>query len=251
MMGLVSLTGALSFLLIAPSASALGTTYGATFSGTVNGVDTLGLFGRAGVNLTGSSYTQTFYINTLAGSMHTASNQQDETGSTAAFIDAVLTINGQSVTVHSSAFGEAFVNNGGSVTNGVTGIHSGEYSGPNAYHVVYDYARDTAFRSTAYYAEMGGYASNSNSSALGFPTGLDQAFLVPVGVNGTKGAGFFNVLEVGCDTEVEALHLIETVAAAPEPSTWALLLLGIGSLGLVLRRASRSQRIVGGSPSLA
>ena len=232
-------TGALMSVMSATNAWAIGTTYGATFSGNASGVDTLGIFGAKGASLNGASYSETFLINTLIGVKRSSSNQQDEWSTNSGFIAATLTINGKTVSVNSADYGEAFVNNGGLVTNSSTGIaYAAGYGGSNAYHTVYDYAAGSSSVS-GYLGVLAGYANNNTASFAGFPTGLDQPFTVPVGTNGTSGAGYLNLYTDGCLTDVESIALRETVAAAPEPEQWLLLVAGVAAPGLMLRRGGR------------
>ena len=239
--GLAALAATLVSLIGATSASAIGPTYGATYSGTASGIDSLGLFGTRGASLNNDSYTETFLINTLAGDKRTGSNQQDEYAQAAGFITATLTIGGKSVTVNSSIYGEAFVNDGGNVSSSSTGIHYGAgYDGSDAYHTVYDYTSGVSSIPGGYYGVLASYADNPSASFSGFPTTLDQPFSLGVGNAGTTGAGSFSVYAEGCLTNVEDLTLHEAVAAAPEPGAWLLMLAGVGAMGLMLRGRRRS-----------
>ena len=235
-----------AFTLGAGRASALGTTYGATYQGVASGVDALGLFGAKGASLNGAAYSEMFLINTQAGTKRIGANQQDEWGSSASFITAYLTINGKTTSVRSSVYGEAFVNDGGDVDNASSGVYYTQgYAGADTYHAVYDSVAG-ASSVFGYLGVTSSYADNANATFIGFPTSLDQAFATGVGTSGTTGVGSFELYAEGCLTEAESLTLRETVAAAPEPGTWSLLLAGVAALGISLRlNRRRSDAAIG------
>ncbi len=108
-----------------------------------------------------------------------------------------------------------------------------------------DAATDSLLRSTN--ANAGTYTS---VGLLGILLGSTDA--LGFDISGTSGAGFFSVgnnfygvnLATGSATLIGALGTQGitgiTIAAVPEPGTWAMMLIGFGAIGIAVRRRRRA-----------
>ena len=73
----------------------------------------------------------------------------------------------------------------------------------------------------------------------GSPLVIDGLWSLTVG-NGTAMGGSLNALYFSAGPNGENDGLFGSLTAVPETSTWAMLLLGFGGLGVALRRRRRS-----------
>jgi hypothetical protein len=218
---------AMAAALCASPASA--TIYGQQYVGTVgNGAqDIYGLFGTPGAEIGGDTYLATFTIDTSKGTymQYAGGPGQTEGGATVinatpsspSPVSAVLTINGHSYTLSSSnAQGKAVeaADNGSSEVFGqVTENEMSAYDQP--------------------VASMSQEIRNGVSYA-GYPDRFESYDIRAGGNNYVSGDFEYSGSE---GTESFELNI---ASATPEPSTWALLMLGIGGIGLMLRRAKRT-----------
>jgi hypothetical protein len=215
---------AMAVALCASPASA--TIYGQQYVGVVtSGVDLYGLFGPSGANLAGDSYVATFTIDTTKGSYTHDPGYASVTGGSnygsSNPVTAVLTINGVSYTL------------------GTT-----EYANGSATEEAFDtpsYTRGDVIGSTGEFFANGGNDNlyqevYSDTSVAGYPTQFGSYDLV-----GQRNAtsNEFVYRPTGTSTYFEYVHL-DVTSATPEPSAWALLMLGVGGIGLMLRRAKRT-----------
>ena len=74
--------------------------------------------------------------------------------------------------------------------------------------------------------ECGGFTVNSATLSICGPQLYSGAESAPVFVQGSQPTG-------------DGVFKITAISATPEPSSWALMILGIGGIGLMLRRARR------------
>lgn len=176
----------------------------------VDGVDTSGLFGAPGADLTGDHILAVFVFDTALGLRGAFPGTTDSLiGGTAVpgsppspLVSATITINGESTTIGGDLLASA-------LTNG------GQF---NASEAVQDNAN---FVSAFVYS-------------MSAPASLDTPF-TPQG----SGGGSFNI------DRVDALSGPREVATAdfsiPEPATWAMMLMGLGGVGAAVRRVRRDQ----------
>jgi hypothetical protein len=196
-----------------------------TYSGTVvAGSDLIGIFGTPGSSLAGYAYTTSYIFNTSVGTI-----QSDPFYNTAyggigyaqpsPSLGAVLTINGVSFAVGGASFGQLY------------GIDFGDFSRS------YDFAGDA----------LGTIAGRSVFNQMS-----DPSRTIPVSINtpftytatsGGQGQAliYINPLN-GAGDLIDLAPTTETVSvpgAVPEPSTWAMMLLGFAGLGFVFRHSAR------------
>jgi hypothetical protein len=84
-----------------------------------------------------------------------------------------------------------------------------------------------------------------DTGAIGTAAGLDgsRTFWAPETLTFTTTSSSTNISIVGkCGNEFVGLDNVSlsVISAVPEPSTWLLMIAGIGGLGLMLRRANKS-----------
>jgi hypothetical protein len=118
-----------------------------------------------------------------------------------------------------------------------------ELEGPNAFSDSYDlYIGEEPTGYEDFYGSIGpttssGFTLTSAQNVLTSGSFFYEADAVP-GYDIQTGEPFYTGIDN--DHLSTPVTITETVAAAPEPSTWALMLAGIGGVGLRLRRARKS-----------
>jgi hypothetical protein len=199
-----------------------------TYSGTVlSGNDPIGIFGAPGSSLAGDAYTTFYIFNTSVGEIHSDPFFNSDLGGAAGYaqpspsLGAVLTINGISMGI------------GGASAGYLYGIDFGDFSRS------YDFAGDP---SRSVFNQM-------SDPTRSIPVSINMPFTYTVTpANGGYGQG---QAMLGIDPVNHAGFLIDLVpttvtvsvpGAVPEPSTWAMMLLGFAGLGFAAYRQKNSRR---------
>jgi hypothetical protein len=229
---LVSLVAAVAMLggVSQSSAAIMDVTYTGTVS---TGWDNLGLFGTKGANLTGKSWVATYTFDTScnACTLHQTSYDSWVIGgssyilfnsaTTSPVLSSMITINGVGKAVDGSYLGEDRAN------HEVPGeqYHYAANSGPGQTETLKNSIR--------------------NFSAL-FPASINTPFTHTVGANDIGYANYYlnyhnglsgNDIYANLATLTVSPHV---VAAVPEPSTWAMMLLGFAGVGFAAYRKKKT-----------
>jgi len=200
-------------VLLAGTASA--TQYVVTYTGTVSsGYDGTGVFGVAGANLTADPFTAVYTYNTGVGVRATVAGVSD------------------SVT-GGSYIGQPSVASAKLTINGVTVSFSGAQA-------------SSADAEPGYAAEYAGFGVNdyvdNNISAAGLSATLNET--LPFTAGSPTNGNFFQLSSLGRSATGGFSTETIQISALPEPTTWAVLLMGVGLIGLQLRRARRQLPLV-------
>ena len=201
----------------------------ATYTGTVSsGIDTLGLFGAAGANLAGSSWVVTYTYDTSLGYSKSSPYENYvyggiNYGNTSPVLSTMITINGVGKVVVGSYSGfDIGYNNG---------FHTGNNSGYSTQHHI---AENSGSGSHEYLIN---YIYNYNASLL---ASITTPFTHTVDANDSAYGTYYLANGTGSESifaHVATLTVSEHgVAAVPEPSTWAMMLLGFAGVGFVAYR---------------
>ena len=194
------------------------------WSGTVtSGNDLTGVFGAAGANLAGDSYTATFLFNdalgmtvSFPGELNELNGGPSSYGDVSPALKATLTINDRTA---------SFLGNGqGNVADFPLGNEYRTYAAA-------DYTQgtfDASFIEQDLLTADAPATLEANFTGSGLPGSLNK-FQIAQGQPFHGGNDASGVLAPTVVTE----HVI---SAAPEPSTWLLMMAGIGGIGLTLRR---------------
>jgi hypothetical protein len=227
---LVAAASLAALLSAGSSAKALETEF--IFTGTVSDfVDATGnTFGENGADLDGAAYVSTFYINTDLGHLVSASTLNPQnTGQVvlggaeyydASPVYASLEINGVT---------QNFVAGSGASDGGLAGIVDGGASGYAAVAIVGAGAVDLV---------DGAEGVNPLS-----PPDLGLAFSEQ---NLTSDAGSFALPTASGDLTATigmSPGIVNFTSAAPEPSTWLLMIVGVGVAGGCLRRRGKASHL--------
>jgi hypothetical protein len=222
---------------IGTCAPASATLIDAIWTGTVGPaggtIDGAGLFGPTGANLSGDSFTATFELDTSKGTPWFAIPAGENYliggslyGQDSPVIDAKLTINGKTATVSGAYNGsvQAF--------DGYPSVGNQQWNG------VY-YGKNSLWL----------YVADAFLSPSGnIPITFDVPFSLTFG-SADAGSGFLGYQTAGLDTSLNLSPTSLTyeyptsaapAAGAPEPSTWAMMLLGFAGLGYAGYRGRRS-----------
>lgn len=203
---------ALSMLALAGSAvRATAEVRTITYQGVVTlGTDDVGLFGSAGLSLVGDAITSVFQYDTTLGTRATTSTSDTLTGgldflTASPLLSAAFTINGRSYTFEPDYYGAASVTAGSSVSEFATSLSTAEAK--------------VSLSSTAAPASLLSSFSITGSTAGNY-------FLTPFDDNNNYDGITFTTTSA----------TVGGIAAAPEPTTWSLMIGGLGFTGLMLRR---------------
>jgi hypothetical protein len=199
----------LACVAVASAAPASATIISFAYDGSItDGVDTSGLFGTAGADLTGDRVRVVFTFDTGLGERGTVTGTTDSLlggtsvpGSPASpLVSALVTIDGHSTSIGGDLLASA-------LTEG------GVFNASEAIEDDADFVQAFVYTKDA-------------------PASLDTPF-VPHGT----GSGSFNI------DRIDATSGLSQIASAdfaiPEPSTWAMLLTGFGGIGAAMRNGRR------------
>jgi hypothetical protein len=191
-----------------------------TFTGTVTGIDYAGYFGY---NTNGSTFTATYVFDSnLSGSNRITTSVYSDTNGGSAFsiptpaISATLEING--------------------LTFSTGGLYSSEFYSQNTatsgYFESYGSVSPTAGSRLSNYI----FTADPNAPVL---TSLTTPFSY------TLNTGYYNqiysLFQYGADNlNLYSYHVTNEVSAVPEPSTWAMLLLGFAGIGAMTYRRRKA-----------
>ena len=210
-----------------------------TYTGTVlsGGSDMTGLFGAPGADLTGDSYTAVYVFDTTLGgntvSSPTENYSYGGSGSNDASpsLGSFIAINGHTETVSGQYFGQ------------IEGVNVGSYS--EQLHSTEDYSNVVGISASQYLLNG---ISNGTAS---LPATIDQPFEYLRQPSDGTSSLYFNLV-YNSDTGTYSVDTVEElsptsitemvagVSGVPEPSTWAMMLLGFGGLGFLAWRRPQS-----------
>ena len=195
----------------------------ATYTGTVSwGHDQAGLFGAPGNYLTGDAYIAKYMIDTSQGDHVNGLPVYDSVcsgclGGVIPAVDASLTING--ITQHIA---------GDYLSAAIT-----EPTSPYTADAAQDYNYVDAVDQLNYVIS---YQNEISEGSLSDPVSLSNTY--------TFGCFLFYRTKVGSTSAncgSPGTMQISAMSGAPEPATWAMMLLGIGGIGAALRTSRRKQ----------
>ena len=205
-------------------ASAL--TLRASYTGTIiDGYDLTGIFGSSDADLTGLSYTTTYDFEAhvaghqLVNAVHDLEFGGDYDGTQGPVLRSTLTVKGVTVTLLPQWYSEASVNSFGYV------YHTAENNSDDGVIV-----RDTWFENRGF-SPVGAIDVASPVSTLLLNSPLDEGHFQFTDFDRSVD-DFTTRFTYGIFSKTGSY----SVAVIPEPSSWALLVLGFGGLGTVLRR---------------
>jgi hypothetical protein len=198
-----------------------------TYTGTVtsgglgSGIDWLGFFGTAGANLLGKSWVATYTFDTSLGYLNSSSSKNDvyggsKFGTTSPVLSSMITINGVGKAVVGSYFGEdSGYNNGSSSLQ---------------YHIAQS-------GQAGQLQTLQNSISTHNGSLL---ASITTPFSHTVDANDSQTSYFLDDLSgeniYANLTSLTVSDHDHVVAAVPEPSTWAMMLLGFAGVGFMAYR---------------
>lgn len=228
----LALPAALTAIAFSQPASAAVVTY--TYAGTVSyGFDGLGLFGEAGGDITGSAFTAVFYRDdalALPENIFQGEINSFVTGEGAyAPVRAVLTIGGVSLEI-GGASGEQT-----QYDDGADEGFSHQAAGPNASLSLHANTVGTFAPSSLNYLAGPDYHTLQSLTAAQTPgwgwSGNFDFFAPEAAKSSNYTTGAFNPISL-----VVGPNPGGVVSPAPEPASWALMIVGFGAAGWTLRR---------------
>jgi hypothetical protein len=203
-----------------------------------DGTDQTGVFGAAGTNLTGLSVVMDYQFDTTLGTTHVSPGFTEilggsSYGTTTPLITSTVTVEGTSVSISGVSYSWMVDHNlGGTIVHqyvtaesGTTGsaifLSSGSGSIPDSL--------TTPFSATF---PAGGSNGNANGEFVIGRSGVVDGHFVS-----QNASGGFNISEITVNNG-------PILSAVPEPSTWAMMLLGFAGIGFIatsrgLRRGLR------------
>jgi hypothetical protein len=200
------------------------------------GIDTLGIFGTAGANLVGSSWVATYTFDTSHGTYYSTGDQSyviggSAFGSISPVLSSMITINGVSKSV------------------------DGSYAG-------YEYGLNTSFGYSAQFQEAISLTQDKLVASIfnyngSLPASITTPFTHTLDINDTVNNGMYSTAN---DTETFFANISiltvsfheddgdsgdhdedhEHVHGVPEPSTWAMILLGFAGIGFAAYRKKKT-----------
>jgi hypothetical protein len=194
-----------------------------TYTGTVSsGTDTFGLFGKEGANLIGKTWVATYTFDTSLG--FPASNGVrggSELGNTSPVLSSMITINGIGRAVSGSSYGYEY------------GLH--DVTSSKQYHFAENY-------SAGHKEYLENYIASFN---LSLPASITTPFTHTVGSKDFEFNGTYYLANGAASETIHADLATLTVsdhvvAGVPEPSTWAMMLLGFAGVGFAAYRKKKT-----------
>jgi hypothetical protein len=232
---------------LAFSVSAQATTLVITYSGVVSsGIDVTGVFGQAGQDLTGLSYTSVYSLiePTPGAVVFTDGTSSTTYGGTAydvpSPISATLTINGVTLSVGGLYIGVVGRENGlpGDIGYDLLFHEAQDYTAGTinetnnlVYNVIQSYTNN--FLGAGDYTTSLNYTVQAGDEASGgfqFFTGNVASGAGPINAYGNLTPQTVNVAGI-------------TISAVPEPATWGMMFIGFGVLGAMSRRKKVTTRV--------
>jgi PEP-CTERM motif-containing protein len=223
-------------ILFASVGGASANILNAEFTGNVNSgicdcdiasIDNDGIFGAPGADLTGFQFTADFLYDTALGTFFQSPTESfldgglgTPVGGVSPVLEADLTINGVTLTINPALGG------GASAANGQSGVGNAD-----SYE-----ASDGSGDSISL-----GFFNPFGSSSGDIPGTIDVPLEFTVYGSGYDDSGF-GVAFLGTDELILEAHTLSvtlvsaTAPSVPEPSTWAMMLLGLAGLGFATRR---------------
>ncbi len=212
----------------------------------VGGYDGLGLFGTAGADLIGDSYEAVFTFD-LSGLSYNDGSQAyayggQVFGGSSTFVNEIVTINGVSAPSFGESAGEIYAANAGSASAqshfaaSVTPVFTYPTFNLTSY-ISADYFVAPNDSIPLDYTQSGTYTSADYSMYAYF-----DAFSVSLDLQTGQSSGNWTAADVTLSSvTVSSVTLSEPLSptSVPEPSTWAMLLLGFAGLGFAGYRTSR------------
>jgi hypothetical protein len=223
----LALGAAFGVAVVAGASGASATIYGQQYVGTVTGTDTYGLFGVAGAQLD-DPYLATFTIDTSKGltTTHTGAEpgEVSQGGKNVGRSDPVTAV----ITVTDPATDASK-----SLSLGQTGYYGIAEEQAGAAGVIEAGVQDqgSGGQNDSFDQEV----SNSTSGA-GYPSSF-SSYLIEVGGDNVEANHFAYQATAGGPVEDLTFAI---ASATPEPSTWLLMIGGLGGIGLMLRRAKKT-----------
>ena len=186
-----------------------------TYTGTVsNGLDATGLFGSKNADLSGLTYTATYVFDTaVPGAAHNSPGATFFTyggGVNTPAVSAAMTINGHTFTTNGLGHAELDASN----------MSSGSFQ---------TYAQANA----AFGSQFDNFLETQDPAAP-YPTSLSSPFTYTYLAVGTSSA--YGTFKIGLDQLFLSPTTVTLTAAVPEPSTWAMMILGLAGVGFMTCR---------------
>jgi hypothetical protein len=219
--------------LVSISSNAFADIVTVTYTGTLHGTDTAGYFGTPGAYLPSTTtYTATYVFNTnVPGAYYSkCCNFSYARGGTVfsaptPSISASLTINGQTFTERAAGSydGSLVISDSAPAAEGHFDAFAGASvaAGQNFFNEIF-----------------------TQDPSAPFPPTLTSPFSYtynPVGITGNWGA--FSIGGDNLNLYASTVTLIDAIAAVPEPSTWAMMILGFLGLGWMAYRRKNSMTL--------
>jgi hypothetical protein len=231
---LVSVVAAVAMLAGVSQASAA--IMDVTYTGTVSlGTDTFGVFGIPGRDLAGQSWVATYTFDTLSSPSYSYSSSyhnyvyggSSHENTSSPVLSSMITINGVGKVVVGSYSGfDIGYNNG---------FHTGNNSGYSTQHHI---AENSGSGSHEYLIN---YIYNYNASLL---ASITTPFTHTVDANDYAYGTYYLANGTGSESIYAKLATLTVsehgVAAVPEPSTWAMMLLGFAGVGFAAYRKKKT-----------
>lgn len=214
------------------AASANASTQVATYTGTLaSGYDYTGLFGAANTDLTGDTYVAKYTYDVSQG-------------------DLFIPTPGETVFYFGALAGNSYVVSASLKIDGVTQSIAGNNSGAVvSYPADFGVGLGLVEDSVGYFNYLGGSLYNYiniQNDAFGAVQAFPTSAVPLTSTNNQYGAQFYVFdTSTGLSTTFATVDFTGPgtvqISGAPEPATWAMMLLGVGAVGAGLRMGRRSR----------
>lgn len=217
---------AVSAAVAAPASAALVV---ATYTGTASGTDNLGYFGTPGASYAGTAFTAIFHYDTTLGTRETTATS-----------DALFTSGTNPLTYASFQLGEVTytfsqIDSGSAGVNWISNMvqtNADNLDSGGTFELPVIFRQQLNLSATYSPPPAGVDVVTSASGDLG-PS--QAVFYEDTIID--KNTGQFTRVASQFDLGV-ATYSVEVNGAIPEPGTWALMILGFGAVGAMLRRSA-------------